>query len=110
MSKLYFILSRPTDNGVNKFQSNFSSKKPNKSPVWKYFDDALDKRNATCKLCYQNIQRNGNTTNLLQHLKTKHVGKWKVVQAEKSGSKQKAPSGCGDINESSEIVDDVSGF
>lgn len=52
--------------------SKESTGKENKSIVWKYFkkEDAVSSR---CILCTKVLKNAGNTTNLMQHLKRKHL-------------------------------------
>lgn len=53
------------------------------SLVWEYFDK-VSTTIATCKLCQLKHKRCGNTTNLKDHLKRKHLVEWSTMKNEDS--------------------------
>ena len=65
------------------------------SAVWKYFSiDTASSTIAICKTCGTKVSRGGvkqtsfNTTNLIKHLKTKHVNEYKEFEAAATASKR----------------------
>ena len=79
--------------------STCSSRKT--SPIWSFFSIAKDSKYAVCKSCQQKISRGGattktfNTSNLVSHLKNKHVEEHKEFEKQKQKvveSKDKQPS------------------
>ena len=65
------------------------------SAVWKYFSvDTPTSTMATCKTCGVKVSRGGvkqtsfNTSNLIKHLKTKHVNEHKEFEAAATASKR----------------------
>lgn len=62
------------------------------SLVWKYFgfigdsDGNLSKEKAVCKLCSQKVAHGGGTTNMKNHLKTKHLPEFTGLYQEETAS------------------------
>ena len=69
--------------------SNIVSPTGRSSLVWKYFgfakdcdDGTLPKEKAVCKLCSQKVAHGGGTTNMKNHLKTKHLAEFNTLYQE----------------------------
>ena len=62
----------------------------NKSAIWVYFTIKLDVHFAECNICKTKVSRGGkssktfNTTNIVNHLKVKHVEEYKKYEEEKA--------------------------
>ena len=56
------------------------------SPIWSFFSVAEDSKYATCNACKQKVSRGGattktfNTSNLVSHLKSKHMEEYKELE------------------------------
>lgn len=61
-----------------------------KSPIWSFYSVGEDSRYAICKTCAQSVSRGGknaktfNTSNLVQHLKSKHQDNYKEFEKHKA--------------------------
>ncbi|XP_011406608.1 PREDICTED: zinc finger BED domain-containing protein 1-like [Amphimedon queenslandica] len=68
--------------------ANIVSPTGRSSLVWKYFgfakdcDGTLSKEKAVCKLCSQKVAHGGGTTNMKNHLKTKHLAEFNMLYQE----------------------------
>ena len=62
-----------------------------RSPIWDYFTVNEDAHYAVCNVCQISISRGGkntktfNTTNIVQHLKSKHIDEFKKYQRAQAG-------------------------
>lgn len=71
-----------------------NTKRDHKSIVWDYFKK-VDNISARCKLCTKMLKHGGNTTNLMQHLKRKHILYLQsdtTPQCQKTSDTEKPPS------------------
>ena len=62
------------------------------SLVWKHFgfvkdsDGTIQREKAVCKLCLQKVAQGGGTTNMRNHLKTKHLTEFNALYLEEPSS------------------------
>ena len=63
------------------------------SDVWKYFTQTSDKIKAVCSICWEEIAYSGGTTNLRDHLASKHMLQYFSTSRATSGSKTIALDG-----------------
>ena len=77
---------------ILKMATNIVSPAGRSSLVWKHFgfvkdsDGTVQKEKAVCKLCLQKVARGGGTTNMWNHLKTKHLPEFNVFYLEEPSS------------------------
>ena len=70
-----------------------ASKRRQRSPVWNYFSRSEDTSDeAKCSVCGDSIKTSKNTSNMIKHLKSKHLSEYQVVIAEKNADKQAEPA------------------
>lgn len=55
-----------------------SKSKSSRSRIWNYFEP-IDSRITKCLICESEYRNSGNTTNLIDHLKRKHVQQYNEV-------------------------------
>ena len=57
------------------------------SDVWKYFTKTPDKKKAICSICHKELAYSGGTTNLRDHLSSKHPLQYFPASKTPAGSK-----------------------
>ena len=105
--------SASADSSASQSESSVS----HKSDVWKYFSKDKDRKKATCQLCSKELAFKSGTTNLREHLMSKHCGTYKS-QSTKCASKEKQgtllqtfskPKRCSNAR-AKEITDHIANF
>ncbi|XP_025207175.1 zinc finger BED domain-containing protein 6-like [Melanaphis sacchari] len=84
-----------------------SSNSSNSSTMWKYFDKCDN--GGSCKLCRMTVKTCGNTTNLKQHLKRKHLSININVSACKSARSESDPTPFENDEDDPSMVQSTSG-